>query len=198
MKRPRDVSVDPVSGLLAAPEPLDKELIAGVVRLLLAAGHDSTTSAIGIALHYLAHNDADQQRLRADPSLIPTAVEEMLRLETPVLAMPRIVARDTVVRGRELTQGDRVMLYWGAGNRDPQAFENPDQPQLDRKPNQHLAFGYGIHKCVGAPLARLELRVALEEWLRRTQAFGLAGEVTVEPWHRFGPRHLPVWIKRGE
>jgi cytochrome P450 len=200
-KQPRDVSVDPVSGMLAAHvagEPLDEALIAGVVRLLIAAGHDSTTSAVGIALLYLARHAADQQRLRADPSLLPAAVEEMLRLETPVLAMPRIVAHDTLLHGRDLKQGDRVMLYWASGNRDPLAFENPDQPQLDRKPNQHLAFGYGIHKCVGAPLARLELRVALEEWLRRTQSFGLSGEVTVEPWHRFGPRHLPLWIQRGE
>jgi hypothetical protein len=81
----------------------------------------------------------------------------MLRLETPVLAMPRIVAHDTVVRGRELKQGDRVMLHFASGNHDPRAFEGPDEARLDRKPNQHLAFGYGIHKCVGAPLARLEL-----------------------------------------
>src|SRR5207248_2701573 len=151
-----------------------------------------------IALHYLARNEADQQRLRANPALIPAAIEEILRLETPVLAMPRIVAHDTVVHGRELEQGDRVMLYWASGNRDPSAFERPDEARLDRKPNQHLAFGYGIHKCIGAPLARLELRVVLEEWLRRTEAFGLAGAVTVEPWHRFGPRHMPVWIKRAE
>jgi cytochrome P450 len=179
-------------------EPLDQELIVGVVRLLIAAGHDSTTSAVGITLHYLARNSADQQRLRSDPALIPAAIEEMLRLETPVLAMPRIVAHDTVLHGRELKQDDRVMLYWASGNRDPQAFARPDEPRMDRKPNQHLAFGYGIHKCVGAPLARLELRIALEEWLRRTRAFGLSGEPTMEPWHRFGPRHLPVWIKRGE
>jgi cytochrome P450 len=176
-------------------EPLDEALIAGVVRLLIAAGHDSTTSAVGIALHYLARHRDDQQRLRENPALIPPAVEEILRLETPVLTMPRVVAHDTVIRDRELKQGDRVMLYWASGNRDSDAFDSPDEPHLDRKPNQHLAFGYGIHKCIGAPLARLELRVALEEWLRRTHAFGLAGEVTVEPWHRFGPRHLPLWIK---
>ncbi|GAC1321283.1 MAG: cytochrome P450 [Chloroflexota bacterium] len=197
-EHPHDVEIDPVSGVLATQQdghPLDAALVAGVVRLLIAAGHDSTTSAIGIALHYLARHPDDQQRLRAEPSRIPAAVEEMLRLETPVLAMPRIVAHDTIVHGRNLKKGDRVMLYWASGNRDPKAFENPDQPQLDRKPNQHLAFGYGIHKCIGAPLARLELRVALEEWLRRTHSFGLSGDVTVEPWHRFGPRHLPVWIK---
>jgi cytochrome P450 len=196
-ERPRDPSLDPVSGLLAArPEgvPLPQDLIVGVVRLLVAAGHDSTTSAVGIALHYLATHADDQQRLRADPSLLPSAIEEILRLETPVLAMPRVVANDTTVRGRQLKQGDRVMFYWASGNRDPQAFEQPDQPRLDRKPNQHLAFGYGIHKCIGAPLARLELRVALEEWLRQTREFGVSGDVTFEPWHRFGPRQLPVWI----
>jgi cytochrome P450 len=108
--------------------------------------------------------------------------------------MPRIVAHDTTVNGRALKRGDRVMLHWASGNRDPVAFDQPDEHQLGRKPNQHLAFGYGIHKCVGAPLARLELRIALEEWLRRTRAFGLTGEVTMEPWHRFGLRQLPLWI----
>ncbi|MCA1644660.1 MAG: cytochrome P450 [Chloroflexi bacterium] len=199
--QPHDAAIDPVSGLLNARvdgEPLDEALVAGVVRLLIAAGHDSTTSAVGICLHYLARHTEDQQRLRSDPALIPAAVEEMLRLEAPVLSMPRIVAAETVLRGRELHKGDRVMLFWASGNYDPAAFEQPDLPVLDRKPNQHLAFGYGIHKCVGAPLARLELRVALEEWLRRSAAFGLAGEVTYEPWHRFGPRTLPVWISPAE
>jgi cytochrome P450 len=198
-QHPRDAAVDPVSGLLVARaegEPLDESLVAGVVRLLIAAGHDSTTSAVGIALHYLARHADEQARLRDNPGAIPVAVEEMLRLETPVLSMPRIVAHETTIRGRTLRKGDRVMLYWASGNRDPQAFAQPDQADLERKPNQHLAFGYGIHKCIGAPLARLELRVAVEEWLRRASAFGLAGEPTMEPWHRFGPRHLPVWIER--
>jgi cytochrome P450 len=193
----RDVAIDPIAGLVAARpdgQALSEDLIAGVVRLLIAAGHDSTTSAVGIALQFLATHPEHQRRLRADPSLIPGAIEEILRLQTPVLAMPRIVARDATVKGRAMKRGDRVMLYWASGNRDPEAFEQPDQPELDRKPNQHLAFGYGIHKCIGAPLARLELRVTLEEWLRRTRAFELAGDVTMEPWHRFGPRRLPIWI----
>jgi cytochrome P450 len=195
--QPHDPGVDPVTGLLAVRadgQPLDEALVAGVVRLLIAAGHDSTTSALGICLHYLARHPDDQQRLRRNPALIPAAVEEMLRLETPVLSMPRLVAADTVLHGRQLNKGDRVMLFWASGNHDPAAFEEPEVAVLDRKPNQHLAFGYGIHKCIGAPLARLELRVALEEWLRRTEAFGLSSEVTYEPWHRFGPRTLPVWI----
>jgi cytochrome P450 len=197
--RPRDPSIDPVSGLLRAridDEPLNSELIVGVVRLLIAAGHDSTTTALGICLHYLACHPGDQQRLRGNSALIPTAVEEMLRLETPVLSMPRIVTRDALIDGRELKQGDRVMLHWAAGNRDPAAFAQPDQAHLARKPNQHLAFGYGIHKCIGAPLARLELRVSLEVWLRRTTNFALDGEVTYEAWHRFGPRSLPLRITR--
>ena len=193
-RHPRDPVSDPVSALLTArPEgrALSDDLIAGVVRLLIAAGHDSTTSAVGIALHFLARHSDAQQELRADPSRIPAAIEEILRLDT-VLAMPRIVAHDTTVHGRELKQGDRVMLYWASGNRDADAFENPDVAELERKPNQHLAFGYGIHKCIGAPLARLELRVAFEEWLRRTRSFTLSGQVTTEPWHRFGPRHFRV------
>ena len=149
---------------------------------------------MGIVLHYLARLRADQARLRADPGLIPTAIEEMLRFETPVLAMPRVVDRDVEVLGRRLTAGDRVFLYFASGNRDATAFEDPDRCIVDRRPNPHLAFGHGIHRWVGAPLARLELRVALETWLTRTRDFGLAGEVTFSPWHRFGPAALPVWI----
>lgn len=196
-RAPRDPEIDMVSALLATDadgQVLDPDLIAGVVRLLLAAGHDSTTSATGIVLHYLARTPADQARLRAEPGLIPTAVEEMLRFETPVFAMPRVVGADVEIQGRQLRAGDRMMLYFASGNRDAAAFEDPDRCIVDRRPNPHLAFGYGIHRCVGAPLARLELRVALEEWLTRTREFGLAGEVTFEAWHRFGPRSLPVWI----
>jgi cytochrome P450 len=196
-RSPRDRDLDLVSALLATradDEPLDPDLIAGVVRLLLAAGHDSTTSAMGIVLHYLARTPADQSRLRAEPDLIPTAVEEMLRFETPVFSMPRVVAEDVDLHGRHLQAGDRVMLYFASGNRDEQAFPDPDRCIVDRRPNQHLAFGYGIHRCVGAPLARLELRVALDVWLKHTREFGLSGEVTFEAWHRFGPRSLPVWI----
>jgi cytochrome P450 len=206
-RSPRATDRDMVSALLATDvsgqiddrtdgQPLDPELIAGVIRLLLAAGHDSTTSAVGMTLHYLARTPADQDRLRADPALIPTAVEELLRFEPPVFAMPRTVARDVDLHDRHLQAGDRVFLYFASGNRDEAAFPDADRCIVDRRPNQHLTFGYGIHRCVGAPLARLELRVALEEWLRRTRAFGLDGEVTFEPWHRFGPRSLPVWITR--
>ena len=198
---PRDPEQDLVSALLATRadgEPLDPDLVAGVVRLLLAAGHDSTTSAVGIVLHYLARTPADQARLRADLSLVPNAVEEMLRFETPVFAMPRVVAHDVELHGRHLKAGDRVFLYFASGNRDAAAFDDPDRCIVDRRPNPHLAFGHGIHRCVGAPLARLELRVALEEWLKRTHEFGLAGEVTYQAWHRLGPRSLPVWVRPAE
>lgn len=181
---PRDPADDLVSALLAAEvdgQPMDPDLVVGVVRLLIAAGHDSTTSAMGICLHSLARTPEAQARLRAEPALIPSAIEEILRLETPVLQMPRRVARDVTVHGREMKSGDLVMLYWAAANRDENAFPDPDQAVLDRKPNQHVAFGYGIHKCIGAPLARLELRVALEAWLSRTTEFHLAGDVRYEP-----------------
>jgi cytochrome P450 len=188
-RSPRTPERDMVSALLAtraAGQPLDPDLIAGVVRLLLAAGHDSTTSAVGMTLHYLARTPTDQARLRADSGLILTAVEEMLRFEPPVFAMPRVMAEDMDLHGRHLRAGDRVFLYFVSGNRDTAAFADADRCIVDRRPNPHLTFGYGIHRCVGAPLARLELRVALETWLARTRAFGLAGEVTFEVWHRFG------------
>lgn len=192
-----DPATDLIAALLAGARELENgtELVAGVVRLLLAAGHDSTTSALSICLHYLARSPEDQARLRADPAMLRPAIEEMLRFETPVIAMPRTVARDTEIQGRSLQAGDRAMLYYAAANRDGNAFADADRCIIDRSPNPHLAFGIGIHSCVGAPLARQEIRVALEELLARTRWFTLAGPVAREFWHPYGLRYLPLSIK---
>ena len=197
-KTPRDPERDLITALLAGTKERGtegEELVAGVIRLLLAAGHDSTTSAMSICLHYLARHPEDQARLRAEPALIRPAIEEILRFETPVIAMPRMVAQDVEIGGRELKAGDRAMLYFASANRDGSAFAEPDRCLIDRKPNPHLAFGLGIHACIGAPLARQEIRVALEELLARSSEFGLAGPVTHEFWHPYGVRQLPLWIK---
>jgi cytochrome P450 family 130 len=192
-----DPTTDLIAALLAGAGNLENgtELVAGVVRLLLAAGHDSTTSALSICLHYLARNRDDQVRLRAEPAKLRTAIEEMLRFETPVIAMPRTLARDTEIGGRSLRTGDRAMLYYAAANRDGAAFADPDRCLIDRSPNPHLAFGIGIHSCVGAPLARQEIRVVLEELLARTRSFALAGPVVREFWHPYGLRYLPLYIE---
>jgi len=192
-----DPTTDLIAALFAGVREFENgtELVAGVVRLLLAAGHDSTTSALSICLHYLARRPEDQARLRADPAKLRVAIEEMLRFETPVIAMPRIVAQDTEIEGRSLKTGDRAMLYYAAANRDGTAFADADRCLIDRSPNPHLAFGLGIHSCVGAPLARQEIRVALEELLTRTRSFTLAGRVVREFWHPYGLRFLPLYIE---
>jgi cytochrome P450 len=195
---PRPVEQDPVSAMLAGEidgARLPEELAVGMVRLVLAAGHDSTSQAIGICIQFLAAHPEEQQRVRSEPGLLRTAIDEILRLESPVVAMPRTVTKPVELHGRTLEPGDRVMLNWASANRDEEAFEGADECRLDRFPNRHLAFGAGIHRCAGAPLARQELRVVLEELLSRTRAFGLAGEPTVQNMHQYGFTSIPLWVE---
>lgn len=192
---PQAPDQDIASALLAArvnDTPLDDELIALTLRILISAGHNSTTSAIGNSLLYLAQHPEDQQRLRDDPSLIPTAVEEFLRLDTPVQEMPRWTTKPVTIAGRELPAGARLGMFWASGNRDAAAFPEPERCIIDRKPNRHLAFGNGIHTCLGAPMARMEVRVALEELLARTSNFALSGEPQRAEFHRMGVVALPL------
>lgn len=192
-----DPATDPIAALLAEDEGerLDRALVIGAVRLLLAAGHDSTTSAIGICLHYVASDLALQDRLRAEPKLIPAAIEEILRLRPPVLLMPRTMQADTVVRDRTLEDGDSVLLMFASGNLDAEAFPDAQTFKLDRSPNRHLSFGTGIHTCIGNTLARQEIRVALEALLEGTRSIRLDGEPEHEFWHPFGIVALPVTLE---
>jgi cytochrome P450 len=195
---PRDPASDPVTAMLNGQvdgAPIGEEMAVGMVRLAVAAGHDSTTQAVGICIRYLATHPDAQAMLRADPSRLRMAIEEILRVETPIVAMPRTVKQPVDLAGHHFEPGQRVMLYWASANRDPAAFEAPDECQLDRFPNRHMVFGSGIHLCAGAPLARLELRVVLEELLARTTAFGMAGEPTIQDMHQYGFTSLPVWVK---
>jgi cytochrome P450 len=171
---------------------IDDDLVAGVLRLLISAGHNSTTNALGNILLYLAGNPDAQELLRQEPERIPQAMEELLRYATPVQDMPRYATRDVELAGRTISAGDRLGLLWGSGNRDEEIFEEPDRCILDRRPNRHLAFGYGIHTCLGAPMARMELRVAVHELLSRTRSFSVDGEVKRKGYHHMGVSHLPL------
>lgn len=193
--RPRDPEIDIASALLAAEvesRKLDQELIAGVLRILISAGHNSTTNALGNVVLYLAENRDAQDLLRREPDRIPGAMEELLRWASPVQELPRYATKDVEVGGRQIKAGDRLGMLWGAGNRDETVFTEPDRCILDRKPNRHLAFGHGIHTCLGAPMARMELRVAVEELLARTTSFEIAGEVQRKPYHHMGVSRLPI------
>jgi len=173
--------------------PLDESLVLGQALLVLIAGIDTTWSAIGSSLWHLATHPEDCRRLVAEPALMALAVEELLRAYSPV-TMARVVTGDMEYQGCPMKAGDKVLMNFPAANRDPEVFEDPDTVVLDRAHNRHVAFGSGIHRCAGSNLARMELRVALEEWLERIPTFRLApeGEVTWAGGQVRGPRQLPV------
>ena len=173
--------------------PVDDMAILGMAILTMIAGIDTTWSAIGSSLWHLATHDDDRERLVADPGLMDTAVEELLRAYAPV-TMARAVTRDIEFNGCPMKQGDKVLLNFPAANRDPSVFDQADEVLLDRQENRHVAFGSGIHRCAGSNLARMELRVALEEWLTRIPVFHLAdgSEVQWAGGQVRGPRKLEV------
>jgi cytochrome P450 len=192
---PRD---DLTSFLLDAEmdgEKLDPFHVARTIGLLLIAGIDTTWSAIGASIWHLAKAPADRQRLVAEPDLLPTAMEELLRAYAPV-TMARLVKDDTDFNGCPMKANDFVLLPFPAANRDPEAFERADEVILDREVNRHAAFGLGIHRCAGSHLARKELRVALEVWLEAFPEFSLADPEAVR-WSGGqvrGPRTLPLRV----
>ena len=190
---------DLISELLDATlddAPLTDKHILGSCFLLLMAGIDTTWSSIGSSLWHLATHADDRERLVADPSLIPTAVEEFLRAYSPV-TMARIATSDTEIGGCPVHAGDRVLLAFPAGNRDPSKFPDADEVRIDRERNRHFAFGIGIHRCLGSNLARMELQVAIEDWLERFPDFHLTPGDEVE-WAGTqvrGPRRVPVNLR---
>ncbi|HET9691207.1 MAG TPA: cytochrome P450 [Acidimicrobiales bacterium] len=194
---PRD---DLISVLLATER--DGELlsvfeVARTIALLLIAGIDTTWSAIGASLWHLAKTPADRDRLVAEPGLLATAIEELLRVYAPV-TMARLVKQDTEFRGCPMKAEDWVLLSFPAANRDPEVFDRADEVVIDRQRNRHAAFGLGPHRCAGSHLARMELRVALEVWLRAFPTFALAdpGAVRWSAGQVRGPRVLPLQISR--
>jgi cytochrome P450 len=176
---------------------LDASHVIGTLVLLLLAGIDTTWSAIGASLWHLAKTPSDRERLVADPELVPTAMEELLRAYAPV-TMARLVKEDMDWNGCPMKADDWILLSFPAANRDPEVFEDADRVVIDREVNRHAAFGLGIHRCLGSHLARLELRVALEAWLARFPRFSLADPagVTWSPGQVRGPRRLPIAIER--
>jgi cytochrome P450 len=161
--------------------------------LLLAAGHETTRTLIANGMLTLMAHPEQRQRLREDPSLIPGAIEEMLRFAPPVIHFRRTVMRETVLHGQKLAPGDKVVVWFPAANRDEEVFPEPDTFDIGRKPNEHLSFGFGPHFCVGAMLARLEARIAFEELLRRLPDMELAGPVVrLQSNFLNAPKRMPV------
>jgi cytochrome P450 len=180
-------------------KPPSEQHLLGTLRLLLLAGIDTTWSSISHTLLHLARTPEHRRRLLAEPALMPTAIEEFLRVLAPV-SVARLVVKDQEVGSCRFATGEMVLLPYPAANRDPEKFERPDEVVLDRQENRHSTFGLGIHRCVGSNLARMELTVAIEEWLRRIPEFEL--EVGAElNWSRGlvrGPRSVRVRFASGQ
>ncbi|MER7363968.1 cytochrome P450 [Nonomuraea wenchangensis] len=179
--------------------PIGHDIAVAMTVTLVIAGQETTVNGIGGSLWRLgAHQDV-KKRLIEDPSLIPAAVEESLRLESPVQMMGRTATSDFELQGVPISKGDRVGLAFGAANVDPAKFESPEKFDLDRTGNPHVAFGHGIHRCIGEHLARLEMRVAIEQVLTRMPDFALDGEIEIGsniPINR-GPKAVPVTFTPG-
>jgi cytochrome P450 len=196
---PRDPAVDPISALLAARDhgqPLNEELLIGTVRQVLVVGIIAPTIVIGSIAVHLARDPALQTTMRERPERWPAALEEFLRLYTPYRGFARTPTHDVEVGGRRIGAGEPVALMYASANRDESVFAEPDKFIWDR-PNigEHLAFGRGPHNCVGAALARLELRVALEELLASTACFELDGTIIPTRMPEIGALSVPVRLK---
>ncbi|WP_030567697.1 cytochrome P450 [Streptomyces aureocirculatus] len=193
---------DLISKLIAADVDgvrlTDQEMV-GFVALLLVAGHITTTALLGNALVAFDQNPGTLTALRAEPDQLPEAVEEILRLLPPFPELGRRVNRPVVLDGHELPVNSLVMAHLGAANRDPGRFAAPDSLDINRSPNNHLTFGHGIHFCFGAPLARLEARIALRMLLDDYSDLAIPSyhDITYQnPAVIVGVRHLPVQVKR--
>jgi len=174
--------------------PLTKMEILGIAMFLYVAGNETTTALLGNALITLNEYPDKRAQLIEDPSLIPAAIEEFLRLEAPVPQQGRVTTRDVEIHGTTIPKGEMVLLMYASANRDAEAFKTPDAFDPDRtESSRHMSFGEGVHFCLGAHLARLEARVALEELLARFPNYQIDGEVE---WYMAsalrGPVHLPV------
>jgi cytochrome P450 len=177
-------------------EKLSPRHVFGTILLLIIAGIDTTWSGIGSSLWHLASNPVDRRRLVENPGKIPMAVEEFLRAYAPV-TMARMVTNDMEFHGVQMKKEDRVLLPFPAANRDENQFANPAVVDIEREENRHAAFGLGIHRCIGSNLARLEMNVAIEVFLKRFPDFELdtTEQVTWSTGQVRGPRNLPFKIK---
>ncbi len=192
---------DLISTLVTAEidgEPLSHREILGTCILLLVAGNITTTNLITNAMRCFDADDTFAE-LRGDDKALTTAIEEVLRFRSPVQAMTRVAMEDVTMRGETIEEGDRIVVWMGSGNRDERQFDDADEFHANRVPNQHFGFGYGLHYCLGAPLARLEAKVALSELLARVSNIIEIPETTLEPTRSsfiYGVDSLPICFDR--
>jgi cytochrome P450 len=198
-RAPRDPLLDPTSSLLQERDqdgnPLPDALLAGCVRQVLVVGLVAPPIVMGSIAVHLARDPALQDQLRGDLKLIPEAIEEFLRLYTPYRGFARTAREPVELHGRKIQPGEAIALVYASANRDETVFEAPNEFRLGR-PNlrQHIAFGRGPHMCAGIPLARQQLRIALEELLVQTKSFELCGEIKMSGMPEIGPISVPLRI----
>ena len=176
---------------------LQDEEIVSILRNWTVGELSTIAASVGILAHYLAAHPAVQQQLREQPSSLPTAIDEILRIHGPLISNRRITTKPVEIGGRRLPVGERVTLMWASANRDEDVFGDPDEFRLDREPSENLLYGAGIHVCPGAPLARLELRVVMEELLERTEHIELVPgkEPAIAAYPASGFSSLPLLIR---
>ncbi len=190
---PTDDLASAIANARVDGEPLGDLDTASYYVIIATAGHDTTSSTISGGLHALIEHPDQLDRLRADPSLMPSAVDEMIRWVTPVKGFMRTAVEDCEVGGRRIRAGEALLLSYPSGNRDEEVFEDPFRFDAGRDPNRHLAFGFGVHYCLGAALARIEVRAFFEELLPRLESIEMGGEPEgIATTFVGGLKHLPV------
>jgi cytochrome P450 len=185
---PRESLIGALMNPVAGAPKLTRDELLGFCSVLLIAGTETTTNAFGNALLILDRERPLRERLVHEPERLPRAIEEFLRFESPAPGLSRVTTRDVELRECRLAKGSRVHMLFASANRDEAVFEGADRIDAERDPNPHLAFGLGVHCCLGARLARLELEVGLEEFLKRVPRY----ELLPETWER-----LPSEVARG-
>ncbi len=198
-ENPQDDLISALVQVEEAGEKLDQQELISMVFLLLVAGHETTVNLIGNGMLNLLQNPEQLEKLRQNPDMIKTAIEEMLRYDGPVGSSTMRWSLEPVeMYGQVIPAGDMILTSLLGANRDPEAFKNPDMFDITRTPNKHIAFGFGIHYCVGAPLARLEGAIAINTLLRRVPDLALAVDINELNWNAtlllHGMKSMPVRI----
>ncbi len=192
-RNPTDDLASVIANSMIDGQPISDLEAMSYYIIVAAAGHDTTSSSTGGAMWALAENPQEFRKLKADLSLIPGLVDESIRWTTPVKTFMRTATQDIEFAGRQMKANDWLMLCYASGNRDETVFDAPDTFQVDRKPNKHLAFGYGAHLCLGQHLAKMEMRILWEEMIPRLKSVELAGTPALsEAVFVNGPKRLPL------
>ena len=193
LKNPKDDLATVIVNAQIDGQPISASAISGYYMIIATAGHDTTSSTTSTAMWALATQPGLLDRVKADPALISPFIDEALRWASPVKTFMRSAAQDTEIRGQKIKKGDWLMLCYASANRDEEVFDTPFEFNIDRRPNRHVAFGYGPHVCLGQHLAKMEIKILLETLIPRLEFVRLAGELRmVESYFVNGLKNLPI------